>query len=130
MELKSLKFLFVILLGIHLNACNMPDCSGTSVHAEYIRSLSQSDFQKVHEATVKLYEGRERFDYHGKLPEEISRHGVIFIRVIQASSGEMYLRLEGCMDRHVDIAVTETEEVSKVELKYGRNTRELMWEKK
>lgn len=118
----------MLLLSLLLSGC-LDDCNRTSREAEYVRSLSDNDFASIYEAAVNLYPGKHRHDYEGDMPPELAKHGVLFVRVIQPLKPELFLRLAGCGGSWVDIVVLEDDENPKIQLKYGRNSREIMWEK-
>ena len=120
-----MRLFVIILVCIHLSSCLAADCSESSEKVVYARALSKEQLSEIYFATLDIFNDHERFHYEGPLPETLKKHGIITIRVHK----QIHLRLEGCLDDWVDLVVVDDVEDPKIELKYQRGKREILWRK-
>jgi hypothetical protein len=96
------------LLGTGLLIFLLPDCSATSKQARMARSLSQERLGELHRAMTALWaaipeEERDFARVHfsaGQIPKEFEG---LNARLVRIRSDDSIIRLQGCMDHHLDL---------------------------
>ena len=95
-------------LGMGLLILLHPDCSATSKQAKMVRSLPQERLGELHRAMTALWSAippAERDDadmefFEGQIPNEFDGLNAKLVRI---RWGDSIIRLEGCMDHHLDL---------------------------
>lgn len=128
------RHLSITLLAWLLVGCDSFDCEGDSAEAAAMRALDRDRLQQLALDIDALWSARSDSEKHrvfrsrDNMPVEFKKLG---IRMLRIHSDRATLRLKGCFDHHLDLAVSRDEVgVSQVALMYGEGPcteKEILW---
>ena len=125
----------LLLFFLLASACtDLGDCGADNPKAQHARSLSQAQLQAIYDDAHSIVEAK--YGERGccgsinsnELPPEWEHLGIV---VVSVHPFKVYLRMEGCMDHHLDLVIISgDDDTSRIELWSGEGPerrKEILW---